>query len=121
MRRHLLGIIGVVLLTLAAVLFLFAGGDSQQVWLSACLRIGLVLVMLWMAWPEIASLTRWVGPVAIVAALILATTVKSFGVLLPVLIGLWGLWIVGRFLRPLPKKPPQTTRISESSDREVPS
>jgi hypothetical protein len=58
MRRTLVGIIALALLLIAAVLALFPG-DETMAWMSACLRVALVMVPLWLAWPQLARLHPW--------------------------------------------------------------
>jgi hypothetical protein len=119
MRRHLLGIAGIVLLVLAAVLFPLAGGNSQ-VWPAAFLRMGLVLVVLWMAWPELVGLSRWLARAALVVAVVAAAFSKYAWILLPLLLGAWLLSLVSKKPK-RPSDPKATPPITESSDREVPS
>jgi hypothetical protein len=54
-RRNLLGLIALVSLVLAAVL----SGSTYQAAGSMGLRIGLVLGVLWLAWPDLHRLPRW--------------------------------------------------------------
>jgi hypothetical protein len=112
MRRHVLGIAGILLLVLAAALLPFVDGNNQ-VWPAACLRMGLVLVVLWMAWPELASLSKWLARAALVVAVVVAAFSKYAWILIPLLLGAWVLSLLSR--KPKPK------RVSGSSDREVPS
>ncbi|MGO9108171.1 MAG: hypothetical protein ACLP9L_02960 [Thermoguttaceae bacterium] len=56
MRRHLLGLIALTSLVSAAVLY----GSPYQTAGTIGLRIGLVLGALWLAWPDLHRLPRWV-------------------------------------------------------------
>jgi hypothetical protein len=120
MRRHLLGIAGIVLLALAAVLFPVVDGTSQ-VWPAACLRIGLVLVVLWMAWPELESMSRWLARAALVVAVVAAALSKYAWIILPLLLGAWVLSMLNNKRKPTGVSKPAARRVTESSDREVPS
>jgi hypothetical protein len=120
MRRHLLGIIGIVLLVLAAVLFPLVHGNDQ-VWPAACLRMGLVLVVLWMAWPELASLSKWLARAALVIAVVVAAFSKYAWILIPLLIGAWVLSMLSRKPKANVAVKSIRPRVSESSDREAPS
>lgn len=95
MRRHLLGIAGILLLVLAAILFPFVDGNSQ-VWPAACLRVGLVLVVLWMAWPELVSLSRWLATAAVIVAVVVAAFSKYAWILIPLLLAAWVLSLLSR-------------------------
>ena len=120
MRRHLLGIFGILLLVLAAVLFPLVDGNSQ-VWPAACLRMGLVLVVLWMAWPELTSLSRWLARAALVVAVVAAAFSKYAWILIPLLLGAWVLSMLSK--KPKRAMVAKATRgpVPESSDRATPS
>ena len=119
MRRHLLGIAGVLLLALAAILFPLVDGNSQ-VWPAACLRIGLVLVVLWMAWPELVGLSRWLARAALVVAVVVAAFSKYAWILIPLLLGAWVLSLMSRKPQRTSSAKPTSRRVNESSDQEVP-
>lgn len=76
-RRAIVGILGVALLAVAAILWLTASGEQSQsqVWMSSCVRLGSVMCLLWLAWPQISRLHPWLilgGLAALVAVLVLA-------------------------------------------------
>jgi hypothetical protein len=74
MRRLMVGIIALGLLSTAAALH-FLPGDQAEIWKWACLRVGLVMVPLWLAWPQLSRLHPWLilgGLAAMVALLVLA-------------------------------------------------
>lgn len=74
LRRLLAGLIGLVLLFIAGVLFVTDSGEQSQLWMSSCLRVGSVLCLLWLAWPQLARLHPWLilgGLFALIAVLAL--------------------------------------------------
>jgi hypothetical protein len=74
LRRTLAGIIGLVLLSIAASLAITPAGDQAQLWMSSCLRVGAVLCLLWLAWPQLSRLHPWVilgGIAGLLAVLVL--------------------------------------------------
>jgi hypothetical protein len=51
-NRTLVGVISVLLLTCALILWLFGG--NQNIWTGACLKVGCVMAALWLALPTIS-------------------------------------------------------------------
>ncbi len=75
LRRTILGLLGLALLITAGVLALTPGGDESQLWMSSCLRLGCVICLLWLAWPQLSRLHPWIilgGLGGMVAVLVLA-------------------------------------------------
>ena len=109
-NRPLVGICALLCFAGALVL-LFTGGDSQdtQLWLAACVRVGLLLSAFWIAMPTSTRAAAWanVSPWALVGIAVMAFVVarhpRVLFALLPVLIALA---FVGRILRPKPKQRP---------------
>ena len=74
-RRTIVGILGVALLAIAAILWLSATDEQSQLWMSSCVRLGSVMCLLWLAWPQISRLHPWLilGSLAgLVTVLVLA-------------------------------------------------
>jgi hypothetical protein len=69
-RRHALGVLALVFLTAAVVLWLNQGGDQSQALLGFCSRLGLILGVLWMAFPQVQNLPTRL-PTRLVLALVL--------------------------------------------------
>ncbi len=70
MRRHLLGLIALAALAMAAVILCCPALSSYQVAGAMGLRIGAVLGVFWLAWPDLHRLPPWawyVLPIAILA------------------------------------------------------
>jgi hypothetical protein len=75
LRRTFVGIIGVGLLLVAGILVLVPGGDEARLWMSSCLRVGSVMCLLWLAWPQLSRLHPWLvlgALAALVAVLVFA-------------------------------------------------
>jgi hypothetical protein len=97
-RRAIIGILGVALLAVAAVLWLSATDEQSQLWMSSCVRLGSVMCLLWLAWPQISRLHPWLilgGLAGLVAVLVLAKQPRVL------LMGLVVLIVLAR-LRPRP-------------------
>ncbi len=73
MRRHLIGVIALVLLSGSGILLLWPQtGGSHQVVLAACMRIGAVMAALWLAYPQLSQLPQWLFAVALGVVLVAA-------------------------------------------------
>jgi hypothetical protein len=56
MRRHSIGLLSLFLLALWVAIFFFGpGGSEAHSIAAACLRVGMVLAALWLAWPQIIA------------------------------------------------------------------
>lgn len=82
MRRHLLGIIAIVLLV-AGPLWLWREPNSFLA--ASCLRIGAVLAALWLAMPQLTQLSQWLYRAIIVIAIVAAAFSRYAVVLIPLL------------------------------------
>ena len=80
MRRHLLGLIALVSLLLAAVLSGYPPLADYQTVGAMSLRVGLVLGAVWLAWPDLHRLPAWVWYILPIgfAALIYARGILVF-------------------------------------------
>jgi hypothetical protein len=68
-RRHALGLIALAMLAFAAVIFFWPALSLYQPAAAMCLRVGLLLGVLWLAWPDLHRLPRWAWyamPIAVV-------------------------------------------------------
>ncbi|MBN1912637.1 MAG: hypothetical protein JW818_23145 [Pirellulales bacterium] len=83
MRRHIIGIFGLILLAMAGGLM--AWGDTPA-WEAACLRVGSVLTVLWLAYDDLARCPRWLLGAAPLLLVLLALRPHWFWFVLPVLI-----------------------------------
>jgi len=61
MRRHLIGILSIILLIGAALLqFSPCEGQGARMLLATCWRLGPVLAVLWLAYPEVERMPPWI-------------------------------------------------------------
>jgi hypothetical protein len=86
--RNRLAVITLVLLAGALALRLF-GGEEQGAIEFACLRMAIVLGAAWMAYPQMATLPRWLVLATGAVALVAAIKPKALIVGLPILGALW--------------------------------
>ena len=114
--RTMVGVIGLVLLAVAAILTVVDAEGKQEMWAGACLKVGMVMAAFWLALPSItrhedlgtASLWTLLGVLA--AALIVARTKIHPRIILSVL----GVAVILlRVLRPRRSSPDRPRRNSE--------
>jgi hypothetical protein len=85
MHRPTIGLITVVLLAVG-----FATRDQSDGALSsACLRVGLIMAILWFAQPQLKHLPRWLVAVSAVGAFVVMRWPRLVVVALPVVVILW--------------------------------
>ena len=98
MQRHLICMIGLALLAVAAGLHLSkAAGASTEAAFAACLRVGLVASAFWLAWPGLRRVPLWLAQAMFVGALIVAFNRRAAVLVIPILLVMW-------FIRPRPKR-----------------
>ncbi|MBN1590125.1 MAG: hypothetical protein JW888_11465 [Pirellulales bacterium] len=85
MRRHAIGIIAVGLLAGAAGLWLWLPGDDHTVLEAAFWRVGAVMAVFWLAYPDVRRLPAWALALAPLALVVVAIRPRRFVYLLPVL------------------------------------
>lgn len=71
MNRTAVGIIALVLLLTSLGLFLFPVGDQASVWMSACVRVGGLMAVIWLAHPQLSYAPRWFLFIAVLAVSVL--------------------------------------------------
>lgn len=99
MRHHAAGIIALLLLLGSGLLFLLhPEWDQTQAFASSALRIGLVLGAIWLAYPELVRLPKWLIPLLIGVAVTIAFRPRSALFLVPIV-------LVVLVLRPRKKGP----------------
>lgn len=59
MQRPAIGIIALVLLFTGAGLYFGVGGSQALTWAAGCLRIGMVMAVTWLAYPQLSRLPLW--------------------------------------------------------------
>lgn len=89
MRRHILGICALLLLA-GAVYFRIQPPESDVgVGLhSACMRVGALCAVLWLAYRDLVRLPPWIGSVILVAAIFVAVRPKLAVIAVPLVISL---------------------------------
>ncbi len=106
MRRHLLGMIALMLVLAGTIGLVLGEGSSSQMGLlaSACVRAGCVLGALWLAFPQIVEISTRVPPwligVMLLGGLAVAIRPRSITVVAPLLAVLLGMHVLGFLLRP---------------------
>lgn len=87
MRRHLIGILSLVLLAGAALFLVFPPQSVMTTeWQAACGRMGLLLGLLWLAWPQAVRLPRWLLIAVPLAAMVLVLRPKYFLFAVPMVV-----------------------------------
>jgi len=85
MHRPTIGVIAIVLLAAGFLL-----RDPSQATLSAaCLRVGMVMGLLWLAHPQLERLPLWATVVGVVLALAILRWPKLVVIVLPLALVLW--------------------------------
>ena len=89
MRRHVIGIIAILLLLGGAIYWISPPNSplGHQVE-AACWRLGPLLVMLWIAYPQLHHMPSWLWAAVPVLAIVLARWPKLFLVTIPLVIAL---------------------------------
>ncbi len=108
MNRTAVGIIALVLLLTSLGLLIFPVGDQASVWMSACLRVGGLMAVVWLAHPQLSYAPRWFLFIAVLAVAVLMVIKQPRA-----LIFLAVIFIVLARLRPTPpphKAPGQQAR-----------
>jgi len=97
MRRHLLGLFGAVLLLAGAVLwFLPPAAPDLEYLYGSCIKAGTVLLIAWLAYPQLQQVPGWALAVLLVGIVITAAWPRAVPallsyalLLLPVLLVIW--------------------------------
>ncbi len=96
LHRPTVGLVALLLLGTAGTLFLLR--PEQQMWIGACLRIGLVMAALWLALPTLQRFPWYfvLGAVLVVGLLVSLTRPRALAVLAAAL-------VVAGWLRRMPR------------------
>lgn len=89
-HRLMIGIIGWSLSIVGVVLFLC--GPQEDTWrmvCSGCVRVGAVMVVLWLAYRDVSRVPMWLYGCTFLSLIIIAVYRKAFFVLAPTVIVLW--------------------------------
>lgn len=96
--RTKIGLIGLVLL-IAGGYLRWLPPDSlsnPDTFVAACLRVGLVMCALWLAYPELVKLPTWISAATFIATPLIAWRPRAALVILPVLFIAWVLYPRGK-------------------------
>ena len=109
MQRHLLGIIALVF-TVTGIALLIRGGVSgdKSTIAAVLLKVGPVLGVMWLAFPQLIQVVRR-GPPWVIAAFVIGIGAMIYNkrtalVVIPVWLAIAALQFVGWLFNPLPKK-----------------
>lgn len=98
-QRLKIGVISAVLLLISAVLYLWPVDDNSQALQAACLRVGAIMAVVWLAMPEASRLKNpWVIAAGIGAVILIIVNRK---LIIPAL----GIFVLIYVLRPRPRLP----------------
>jgi hypothetical protein len=92
MRRHAIGIIAVVLLAASAALLVWQTVDPTDNWrlalMGATVRVGVLMVVVWLAYDELKRLPSWLWGTFPVLLVILAVRPRYLLIAVPIVIAL---------------------------------
>jgi len=107
-RRHILGVLSILALIAAAVVWFGYDGNQTKMLAAVCLRVGLGLGVIWLALPQIVAICEKFPPRLMIAVLIGSVLVLARPKTLPlvalIVAVVAALEFVGWILKPLPKK-----------------
>lgn len=95
MQRHILGICALVLLS-GAIVYTLSPPDvnsNANVIYAACVRVGSLCAVIWLAYRDLVRLPSWIGSVIVVAAVFVAIRPRLAIIAVPLVIALM---ILGR-------------------------
>ena len=107
-RRHIMGLFGLAFLVGGLVLLLVKGtGDSQwSMFASICIRVGMMLGAIWLAFPQVVGLAKrfppWLMATVAISGLVVAARPRMILYLGPVVAAIAFLQFVGWLFKPLP-------------------
>ena len=103
MHRMLIGIIALALLVTAAVLYAQGLAEKHVLVLSGCLRMGLVLGAIWLAYDQVRDIARktppWVAGAILICLLVVVVRPRAIFAVGPLLAGALALHYLGRLLK----------------------
>lgn len=100
-RRHALGGLAIVLVAVAFWLQLFPSNNpAGKEFEAACLRMGLLAGVIWLAFPQVSRAPPWLWLAIFVVFIVLAVRPRAVILLVYLIPVFWALW----FLAPRPKR-----------------
>lgn len=112
MQRHLLAVLAIGLTVIGVVMLAaFGTGDSGKSMLgAACLKVGLVLVALWLAFPQVLGVLRrwppWILASVLVGGLIVILRPRALVLVLPILLVIGAIQLASWLLPPTRRRRP---------------
>lgn len=106
MRRHALGIIGLVFLITFVIMLVTGNATSARsaFFASICMRVGLILGMSWLAYPQLERiarrLPRWAWALVAIGLLVLVAVPKMFPVAFAVFAAIAIVQFIGWLFKP---------------------
>ena len=104
MNRTAVGLISLLLLLTGLTLFIFKPGEQSEVWMSACIRVGFMMAVVWLAHPQLSYAPRWFLFLAVAGVAVLLVIKQP-----RTLIMLAVIFIILARLRPTPRPPVRPT------------
>ena len=89
MQRHVLGMISIVMLSLGASLYVWQPFESLQGIHGMCVKVGVVLLALWLAFPQINRLPAWLFQAILVSVVVVARWPRMIFLVVPIAIAYW--------------------------------
>jgi hypothetical protein len=113
-RRHALGVFSLMLLASAVVLLVGFDGNQTEVAASVCLRAGLTLGAIWLAFPQIVSISARFPPrlllaIAIGGAILIARP-RALPAVVLIVAAVAVIEFIGWLFQPLPPKKKRSRR-----------
>lgn len=121
-RRHIMGSLGIAFLLGGLGLLIVKGtGDSQwSMFASICMRVGLMLGAIWLAFPQVVALAKrfppWLMATIAISGLVIAARPRMILYLGPVVAAIAFLQFVGWLFKPLPNPKPKSQAHAASKD-----
>jgi hypothetical protein len=112
-RRHLLGVFGAVFLATGISLLIAKGIDDSRwsMMASICVRVGLTLGALWLAFPQLIDLTSrvppWMLAAIVIGGLVIIARPRTILYVGPALAAIAVLQFIGWLFKPLPTPQPK--------------
>ncbi|MDA1050760.1 MAG: hypothetical protein O3C40_09810 [Planctomycetota bacterium] len=118
-RRHIMGLLGIIFLLSGVGLLVVKGASDSQwsMYASICIRVGLMLSAIWLAFPQIEGLTKrfpsWLMATIGVMAFIIAASPRRIVYLGPIVAAIAFLQFAGWLFKPLPNPKRQAKAASK--------
>ena len=124
-RRHIMGLLGIASLLIGVGLLVVKGASDSQwsMYASICIRVGLMLSAIWLAFPQVVGLAKrfppWLMAAVGISAFVIAASPKRIVYLGPIVAAIAFLQFVGWLFKPLPN--PKGKRQAKTASKNDPS